>query len=423
MNASISFLLIVLVSAGLNPPVLPWFPIAPSLPPPAGQVIRVSTVDALFEAAETVQPGGTILIEDGQYYMPRYFEIHTNNVTLRSASGQREKVILDGEKSMHGELVGITSCSGVMIADLTIQNIKWNGFKINSDKNVQNLTIYNCVIHNIWQRGVKSVKIPEANREEIRPKNCRVQYCLFYNDRPKQYSDDPSDTEQTFRGNYIGGIDTMFAKGWTISDNVFTGIHGRTGEARGCVFMWHHAENCVIERNVILDCDTGVALGNSSGIGPGESSVHGTNMIVRNNFLSLVPENGIIADYTQDCKILNNTIYDPKSAMQRLIRVVHTNPGLLVANNLLCGPDIRVESDSAIRFLNNRSGDYAAYFVDPTKGNLHLADSAMNALDKGISLPEVTEDIDRQPRQDPSDIGADEKSNNSGIDVRERLNK
>ena len=410
MNLLHSILMIVLTSSVLHPPVQPWFPKAPPLPPPSGDIIRVATVDALFKAAETVKPGGTILLEDGQYFMPRYFELHTDSVTLRSASGQREKVILDGEKSIHGELAGITACTGVTIADLTIQNSKWNGFKINSDKNVQNLTIYNCIIHNIWQRGVKSVKIPETNREKIRPKNCRVQYCLFYNDHPKEYSDDPTDTGQTYRGNYIGGIDTMFAKGWIISDNVFTGIHGRTGEARACVFMWHHAEDCVIERNIIIDCDTGIALGNSSGIGVGESSVHGTNMIVRNNFLSRVPENGIIADYTKDCKILNNTIYDPGSKMQRLIRIVNDNPGLFVTNNLLCGSSIRIESKSEIRVSNNVSGDYAAYFLNPSAGNLHLTDSAADAIGKGILLPEIQEDIDQQPRKKSINIGADENN-------------
>ncbi|MBN2326069.1 MAG: right-handed parallel beta-helix repeat-containing protein [Candidatus Omnitrophica bacterium] len=409
MQAAIPFLLwIVLSSPGLNPPIQPWLPKAPPLPPPQGEVIRVSTAEQLFEAAEAVKPGGAILLEDGVYFMPRYFEIRTDGVTLRSASGRRENVILDGSKSMHGELVGITACSGVTIADLTIQNIKWNGFKINSNKNVQNLTIYNCIIHNIWQRGVKSVKVPETDRERIRPKNCRIQYCLFYNDRPKQYSDDPSDTQETFRGNYIGGIDTMYAKGWTISDNVFTGIHGRTGEARGCVFMWHHAEDCIIERNVIIDCDTGIALGNSSGIGPGQSSVHCSNFIVRNNFISVAPENGILADYTKDCQILHNTIYDPRSVLKRLIRIVHDNPGLVVANNLLCGPPMRVESQSAVRFSNNLTGDYASYFADPLKGDLHLTDDASQAIDQGAPLEGVLDDFDRQKRDALPDIGADE---------------
>ena len=40
--------------------------------------------------------GGTILLADGRYMMPRYLGITTDNVTLRSESGDRDKVILDG---------------------------------------------------------------------------------------------------------------------------------------------------------------------------------------------------------------------------------------------------------------------------------------------------------------------------------------
>ena len=48
--------------------------------------------------------------------------------------------------------------------------------------------------------------------------------------------------------NYIGGMDIMCAKGWVISDNVFTGICGGTGEARGAIFLWHNSSDCLIER-------------------------------------------------------------------------------------------------------------------------------------------------------------------------------
>jgi len=396
------------LAASLDIPNQPWFPKAPALPPPEGKIIRVTTVDELFRAADTIPPGGTIVVAPGHYFMPRYFEIHTDGVTLRGESGRREDVILDGARSQHGELVGITSCSGVTIADLTIQNIQWNGFKINSDKNVQNLTIHNCVIHNIWQRGVKSVKIPETNRENIRPKNCIVQYCLFYNDRPKRLEDDPTDTPATFNGNYIGGIDTMYAKGWIIRGNVFLNLQGRTREGRGCVFMWHHAEDCVIEGNIIVNCDVGIALGNSSGIGEGESRVHGTRMIVRNNFITNTPESGILADHTRDCLILHNTIHDPDNRLQRLIRVVHDNPGLRVLNNLLSGPPIRVETDSPIEIAGNLQGDFTRDFLDPANGDLHLKTPSSKAVDAGRPLPEVKDDLDSQPRDNHPDIGADE---------------
>jgi len=387
---------------GLNPPVQGWFPVAPPLPQPQGDVIDVSTVEGLVAAIGQAQPGQTIRIADGHYFMPRYVEIRAGNVTLRSASGQRQRVVLDGAQSPHGELLGVRACSGVTIADLTIQNVRWNGFKINSETNVQKLTIYNCIIHNIWQRGVKGVKVPPENREAVRPKGCRIQYCLFYNDRPKQLADDSADIAN---GNYIAGIDVMYARDWVISDNVFVGIQGSTGEGRGAIFLWFDAQQCTVERNIIIDCDVGLQLGNphrADGV-----EYHCVGCIARNNFITRAPEAGIVTVHTKDCRVLHNTIHDPGSRMSRLIRTVFANDGLVVANNLLSGPGMRNESDSKIEFIGNLIKDMTSAFVDPANGNLHLMEAATEATDKAVPLPDVTEDIDRQPRDKP-DIGADE---------------
>jgi len=164
-----------LAAEGGGPPVQPWFPKAPPLARPAGPVVRVAGVDELYAAARDIQPGGTILVADGHYRLPRYFELRADNVTLRSESGQRDNVVLDGQGRL-GELVGITGCSGVTIADLTVQNVKWNGIKLNSDRGVNRVTIYNCVIHNVWQRGIKGVMVPREDRQRLRPSDCRVQY-------------------------------------------------------------------------------------------------------------------------------------------------------------------------------------------------------------------------------------------------------
>jgi hypothetical protein len=387
------------------PPTQPWYPKAPPLPPPTGSVLRVSNVEGLFAAAGRVQPGETILLADGHYMLPRRLEIKADHVTLRGASGHRERVVLDGGGDL-GELLAVTACSDVTIADLTGQNVRWNGIKINSETNVQRLTIHNCILRNIWQRAVKGVLIPLADRERIRPTGCRVQYCLFTNDRPKRYEDDPADTAENFRGNYIGGIDVMFARDWVISDNVFTGIHGRTGEARGAIFLWHDIQNCVVERNIIIDCDAGICLGNSSK--PADVAIHATGCTVRNNFLTRVPENGILADYTKECKILHNTIHDPQSRLGRLIRLVHENDGLLVANNLVSGPAIRTESDSRITLRGNLIKDMTAALADPAAGNLRLTPRAVEAIDRAEPLADVTTDIDRRPRGPKPDIGADE---------------
>jgi len=387
---------------GPNPPMQNWFPVAPPLPQAQGAVIDVSTVEGLVAAIEQAQAGQTIRIADGHYLMPRYVEIRADNVTLRSASGQRRRVVLDGARSPHGELLGVRACSGATIADLTIENARWNGFKINSETNVQKLTIYNCIIHNIWQRGVKGVKVPPENREAIRPTGCRVQYCLFYNDRPKRLADDPADIAN---GNYIAGIDVMYARDWVISDNVFVGIQGSTGEGRGAIFLWFDAQRCTVERNIIIDCDVGLQLGNphrADGV-----EYHCVRCVARNNFITRAPEAGIVTVYTKDCRILHNTIHDPGSRMSRLIRTVFTDDGLVVANNLLSGPGMSNESDSRIEFAGNLIKDMTSAFVDPAGGNLHLTQAATEAIDKAVPLPDVTEDMDRQPRVKP-DIGADE---------------
>jgi len=367
-------------------------------------MVEVSTVEGLIRAIEQAEPGQTILVAEGHYLMPRYVEIRADRVTLRGASGRRERVVIDGARSMHGELIGFRGCSDVTVADLTIQNVRFNGFKINSDGNVQRLTIHNCIVHNIWQRGVKGVKVPEENREATRPKGCRVQYCLFYNDRPKQLSDDPRDIAQ---GNYVGGIDVMYAKDWVISDNVFVGIQGRTFEGRGAIFLWFDSQDCVVERNLIIDCDVGLQLGNphrADGV-----QRHCVRCVARNNFITRAPEAGIVTVYTKDCRLLHNTIHDPESRTSRLIRTVFDNDGLIVANNLLSGPGMRNESDSEIQFLGNLLQDVSGVFVDPARGNLHLARAADGIVDKAAVLSEAcVADIDRQPRGDKPDIGADE---------------
>jgi nitrous oxidase accessory protein NosD len=387
----------------LDPPMQDWFPKAPALPPATSQTVEVVHAQGLIQALKQATPGQTILLADGHYVMPHYVQISADNVTLRGASGHRERVVIDGAESRDGELLGISACSGVTIADLSIQNIKWNGFKINSQTNVQKLTIYNCIIHNIWQRGVKGVRVPQANRDTIRPRHCRIQYCLFYNDRPKRLSDDAADIAQ---GNYVAGIDVMFAADWVISDNVFVGIQGRTYEGRGAVFLWHDSRDCVIERNVIIDCDVGLQLGNPHK--PPGIQHHCVRFIARNNFITRAPEAGIVTVYTRDCKILNNTIHDPQSRMGRLIRTVFTNDGLIFANNLLSGPRIRNESKSEVTFVNNIIRDLSDVFVESRAGDLHLSAFSSDIVDKAVAFAEVDGDIDRQSRGAKPDIGADE---------------
>lgn len=325
-------------------PLAEWFPKAPPLPKPKGEIVRVGNVDDLFEAVRKVKPGGTILVDDGLYHLPRFLDIRTDRVGLRSASGNRNAVILDGGKARLGELVGVTKCTGVTIADLTIQNVKWNGFKINSDLGADKETIHNCVIRNVWQRGIKAPAMPKA-KGHLGPEDCRIQYCLFFNSRPKEFSDDETEKPNRYNGNYIGGIDVKNTRNWTISDNVFIGIHGRTREGRAAIYISENGRDCMIERNVFLDCDIAIALGNPS---LGYSPLQAINCVVRDNLIFHAPETGILACYTKDCRIEGNTIHDPASRFRRLIWVQNSNEGLVLKDNLLSPWPVKVTGKSKI---------------------------------------------------------------------------
>ena len=156
----------------------------------------------------------------------------------------------------------------------------------------------------------------------------------------------------------------------------------------------------------VNQCDTGIALGNS--FKRPDTPIHCSGFIVRNNFVTRAPENGILADYTNNCKVINNTIHDPNNRLGRLIRLVHDNDGLLVANNIVSGPKICIESESKIKFINNLEKDLTEHFVDPENGDLHLKESIDDVVGKAKPLPEVTEDIDRKPRPQTPSIGAHE---------------
>ena len=385
----------------LNPPWQPWFHKAPPLPPPTGSVVRVSTSHALAEACAQAQPGTTILVKDGIYPLDgRRLELRAENVTLRSESGQPQHVVIEGNGI--GEALAISSGS-VTVADMAIQNVKWNGIKFNSQLGIHHITIRNCILHNIWERAIKGVTVPVDQLATMAPSGYRIEYCLFYNDHPKRHSDDPEDK---FGDNYLGGIDAMAARNWTLCDNAFIGIQGKTREGRGAIFLWRSSRGCVIERNVFIDCDQGICLGNA--MRHEDTRVHCEGFLVRNNFVTRCPEGGIFAAWTKDCKIINNTVYDPQSRLRRLIRVVDDDDGLLLANNLLSGPPLTNQSPSHIELTHNLDGDFATVLVDPAHGNLHLTPAATRAIHQAIAHPAVTDAFDGQPRGPRPDIGADE---------------
>lgn len=380
---------------------------APALPKPAGDVVRVDSAEALKDALASAQDNSTIVIADGIYDIgDMSLRPNVRNVSIRSASGDRQKVVIDCQDKFRMGII-LRGAKNVLIGDLTIRNTKYGVF-FYGDSDIQNLTVRNVVFHNIWVRGIKGTHpcrkgdraddlYTREQAEKIRPRNGRVEYCLFTNDHKK------TDADDGFQGNYIAGMDMMMLKDWTIADNVFVGIRGKSGEGRAGIFIWVESEDVVAERNVFINCDRGIAFGNPSSVPP-----HMTRGIARNNFIVGGEIQALEFHQAVDCLAANNTIVASDFDNDWHVQIGGHSKGIRFYNNLVHGKT-RFQKDG-IDQKGNIIGDLTGWFVNAAVGDLHLTAKATAARGKGVPLAEVKEDFDGQKRKDQPDIGADENS-------------
>ena len=144
---------------GLAAPAIDPQACAP-LPPPSGTIVNVSTVSQLENAVNSAAAGTTIRIADGTYNLNGvYLRIDVPNVTLRSASGNREAVILDGNYQTT-EIIQVVA-SNVTIADLTLREAYYHPIHVMSGDAAHTL---NTLIYNVHivDPGEQAIKINPA---------------------------------------------------------------------------------------------------------------------------------------------------------------------------------------------------------------------------------------------------------------------
>ena len=92
-----------------------------------------------------------------------------------------------------------------------------------------------------------------------------------------------------------------------------------------------------MERNLIVNCDRGVAFGNpgkSTANIAGEPLVYVSEGIIRNNVIVGGPDGGIELWYANRIKVLNNTIWRPEQNWNRGIRIGTGTSHTEIVNNL-----------------------------------------------------------------------------------------
>jgi len=129
-----------------------------------------------------------------------------------------------------------------------------------------------------------------------------------------------------------------------------------------------------------------------------------TDGMIRNNFIAGGADCGIELWHAEKIKVYNNSIWRPERNWARGIRIGTGTSDAEIANNLVHG-EIRLEGGKA-ELRNNLARRLDGYFVDPGSGNLALTSTVNGAIDQGVSLPEVSDDIRGRARKGRPDLGA-----------------
>lgn len=376
------------------------------LPPPGGSVVQVDTVAELQDAVANLTSGTTLLIADGTYDLTNTLNIrHANNVSLRSASGNREAVILRGKglsNASYGNvphIIAIYDANDVLIADLTLRDAYYHLIQVHGEEGPQRPRLHNLHLIDSGEQFIKGSTTGSPG---------------LYSDGGVVECSTIEYTDQA-RSDYTNGVDVLGGADWIIRDNIFRNIRAPGSALAGpAVLMWRNSLNTIVERNTFIECDRAIALGlsppdaNSRG---GETTYDHQGGIVRNNFIYRAGDGdiGITVNYAHNFKIYHNTVIlngtFPWGAIEYRFAVSNGD----IRYNLTDAPVWQRDGASAT-LSGNLTNAQPSWFVNAASADLHLVSAATSAIDHATRLTDVPDDYDGQPRpigQAP-DIGADE---------------
>ncbi len=396
----------------------------PALASPSGPVVTADTPLEIWDAVNSAASGTTILIADGTYNLGQngyYLMLDTPNVTLRSASGNRDSVILDDNYS-RSEIITIAA-SNVTIADLTLKRARTHPIHVVSSDSGDTL---NTLIYNvrIVDPGEQAIKINPHGAKIYFPDNGVVACSTL------ELTDTGRGKVLEFNGScYTGGVDGHQSRGWVVRDNIIKGFWCPQWLSEHGIHFWTGSRDTLVERNLLINNARGIGFGlleNNTGRNFADDPcpeavgyVGHYGGTIRNNFIFAADSELYASDFGADggialaqacgTEVLHNTIaftQPPFAAIEWRF----SNTDAVLANNLTTH-NLRDRGGFTDRY-GNLSDQPLSIFVDGADGDLHLADSAVIAIDQAESIPagSCSDDFDGQqrPMGSAADIGADE---------------
>jgi hypothetical protein len=376
----------------------------------------VATEPALRAAVATITSNSTIVIQPGTYNLANgggtlHFNRAVSNVTIRGATNRCDEVVLRGAgmtiqgNTPYGIWVG--GPTGILIANLTIRDIFYHPIMLDPNAGgTQNPRIYNV---RLVDAGEQFIKVSQKGSGTPVPgsgvANGVVEYSVI------EYSTTKHPNGPGGPG-YTNGVDILTGSNWIVRNNLFRNIRAADGFglAGPAVLAWKGTIGTIVEGNLFLNCQYGIALGLDGGV-PGDH----VGGIVRNNFFHRTSAQsgdvGIVVNNSANTKVLHNTVVLGGTYPNAIEYRFPGTTGFVAENNL---------TDAAVRQRDGASGTTsgnitnasATWFVNAGAGDLHLNETAAPALDRAAPSTDAAVDYDGEirPAGAGPDVGADELS-------------
>ena len=366
----------------------------------AQTTVNVSNITELQDAINAANSGGgnrVIALANGTYTSNSMLNISAPNVTLTSQSGDRTKVIIQGDAMSAAATVKVlvrAAGSNFTLSNLTLQRTGAHLLQIVGESNADGALVHNVIFRDAYEQMLKGSIDP--NNTSVTTDNGIVEDSLF------EYT---AGIGPQF---YIGGIDVHGGKNWIVRRNTFHSIISPSQEvAEFAIHFWNTSANALVEKNVIVNCDRAVGFG--------LDQRGNTGGIIRNNMVYHAANAGQFADVgiylenSPNTQIYNNSIYMENSYPRSIEYRFAATSGVQVFNNLSNKP-IQARDGAAGTEGSNIVNAASNWFAAPTQGDLHLTSAGSAAVNTGRTVSGLTDDFDGDARPVGSgiDVGADE---------------
>ena len=373
----------------------------------------------LGEIVRAAPSGATIRFADGTYSVTgdyaRSLTVTRPGITLRGASGDPTRVVLDGQYSI-GAIVYVLA-SNVTVTDMSIMRARdhlVHSYPADAGPDLTGMSLYRL---RFVDSGEQFVKVNSNPARSAFVDSGTVSCSEF-----TMTSTGRANIERAY-GCYTGGIDVHSARNWVVRSNTFAGIYCEDGEvSEHAVHFWYGARDTLVENNYIRNTSRGIGFGLvESGATrqypdnpyPGLYVGHYGGTIRNNVILAEIPQydTGIGLDQARGSTVAHNTVVETAAATRSFSSIDYrfANTSVAIRNNLV--RRITVRNGATGVLSNNVENVPSSWFVNVASGDVHLRSTATGAINTGFTLGAgvAGRDLDGTAHDaEAPDIGADE---------------